>query len=304
VNAGDQALAAFVTAETTRATPPAVTACAQVIKTRFGANIVGILFYGSGLRSPDMDALLDFYVVVDDLQAALGHAGAIAAALLPPNVYVLDVPHQGKTLRAKVAVLSRAAFVSGMRAFTSHLWARFAQPVRIVAARSDADRAGLEAALVMAIRTLTTATQPLMPKHFTASDLWVRGLQECYAAELRPEHGDRAAHIVTENIGRYAAVTAALLGPANRDGAFVNSAHGQASGAYIAWWLRRRCGKALNFLRLMKAAFTFTGGLDYAVAKIARHTGVVVEISDRDRRHPLLAGIRVFLEARWRGGVR
>ena len=54
----------------------------------------------------------------------------------------------------------------------------------------------------------------------------------------------------------------------------------------------------------MKAAFTFKGGLDYAVAKIARHTGVVVEISDADRRHPLLAGIRVFLEARRRGGVR
>ena len=66
----------------------------------------------------------------------------------------------------------------------------------------------------------------------------------------------------------------------------------------LAW------GKLINALRLMKAAFTYAGGLDYAVAKIARHSGVVVAVTDADRRRPLLGGIRIFLEARRRGGVR
>jgi hypothetical protein len=288
-----------------RPVPPAVGACAQALRIRFSASVVGILFYGGGLRSETADDdLLDFYVVVDDLHAAVGAAEAMAGTVLPPNVYMVDVPYAGKKLGAKVAVIGKAAFLKGMRAFTSHLWARFAQPAVIVEARSARDRAALEAALATAVRTLIAATLPLMPPRVAPRDLWVRALQECYAAELRPEQPDRAERIVAEDIARYEAVTAAVLGPAGRDGTTVNACTDRAVAGKTAWWLRRRCGKTLNLLRLMKAAFTFTGGLDYAVAKIARHTGVEVKISDRDRQHPLLAGIRVFLEARWRGGVR
>ncbi len=298
-----QSLTALVTAETMRPVPPGIVACTQVLRARFGPCVVGILFYGAGLRSPETDALLDFYVVVDNLHAALGSAAATAATILPPHVYGMDVPFEGRNLSAKVAVIDHASFIKGMSAFTSHLWARFAQPSAIVHARSSEDRVVLEAALATAIRTLMTATLPLMPQRFSAQDLWVRALQECYAAELRPEYGNRAVRIVAENAQRYMDITAAILGAPQSHGTYANPKAGHMT-AHMAWWLRRRCGKTLNFLRLMKAAFTFAGGLDYAVAKIARHTGVEVKISDRDRRHPLLAGIRVFLEARWRGGVR
>ena len=56
-----------------------------------------------------------------------------------------------------------------------------------------------------------------------------------------------------------------------------------------AWALRRACGKALNALRLAKAAFTFEGGADYIAWKIERHSGVALELADWQRRHPLLA---------------
>jgi len=127
-------------------------------------------------------------------------------------------------------------------------------------------------------------------------------MQECYRAEIRPEAPDRAEELVRAD-ERYEAVTAAVLGPA-KGGLYTQPYNTDAHKQVRLWRWRRRWGKTTNLLRLMKAAFTFNGGLDYAVDKIARHSGVVVNISDRDRRHPLLAGIRVLREAIRRGGVR
>ena len=55
------------------------------------------------------------------------------------------------------------------------------------------------------------------------------------------------------------------------------------------WWWRRRLGKGVQVLRLCKAAYTFTDGLDYVLWKIEQHSGVRAEPSDWQRRHPLLA---------------
>jgi hypothetical protein len=56
------------------------------------------------------------------------------------------------------------------------------------------------------------------------------------------------------------------------------------------WQLRRMQGKLLSLLRLMKATFTFQGGMDYIAWKLERHTGVPVEVSPKVRRHPLIYG--------------
>ena len=45
----------------------------------------------------------------------------------------------------------------------------------------------------------------------------------------------------------------------------------------------------LNYARLVKAAFTFDGGVDYVLWKVRRHSGVVVPGTDWQRRHTLLA---------------
>jgi hypothetical protein len=59
--------------------------------------------------------------------------------------------------------------------------------------------------------------------------------------------------------------------------------------AVAEWKRRRRLGKTLNLLRIIKGIFTFDGGLDYALWKIKRHSGKTVPVTDWQRRHPLLA---------------
>ncbi len=61
----------------------------------------------------------------------------------------------------------------------------------------------------------------------------------------------------------------------------------RASGR-LGWLLRRVYGKLMSVLRLLKGLFTFDGGIDYVVWKLARHSGQEVVVPDRVRRFPLL----------------
>ena len=56
--------------------------------------------------------------------------------------------------------------------------------------------------------------------------------------------------------------------------------------------------------RLAKATLTFTGGVDYILWKVERHSGVRLEVSPFLRRHPLLALCSLSLRLYRRGGVR
>ena len=47
-------------------------------------------------------------------------------------------------------------------------------------------------------------------------------------------------------------------------------------------------GKVLSTLRIIKAALTFDGALDYLLWKIKRHSGVYIEPTERQRRFPLV----------------
>ena len=70
------------------------------------------------------------------------------------------------------------------------------------------------------------------------------------------------------------------------------------------WQGRRLLGKTLNYLRLIKAAFTFDGAVDYVMWKVRRHSGVIVPVSDWQRRHPVLAAPGLAWKLYRRGAFR
>ena len=75
--------------------------------------------------------MLDFYLIVSDYRAAYGKSWlATANRLIPPNVFYFE--HDG--LVAKYAVLSEADFhrLNGPETRNVSVWARFAQPSRLV----------------------------------------------------------------------------------------------------------------------------------------------------------------------------
>ena len=82
---------------------------------------------------------------------------------------------------------------------------------------------------------------------------------------------------------------------------------GHQGGRLVARWgwsLRHALGKPLNFVRLMKSAYTFDGGVDYLIWKIERHSGVRMGVTPWQRRHPILASPYVLWQLKKRGAIR
>ncbi|MBW7896259.1 MAG: hypothetical protein H3C27_14215 [Opitutaceae bacterium] len=273
-----------------------------------------VLFYGSGLWGPaGADTLYDFYVLVERLQDwQPGRLLAFVGNLVPPNVYYVEEKTAAQTLRAKVAVMTRAAFTAAARGghFTPQIWARFSQPARLLLAPDERVQAQLLGALADAVVTFHRRTLPLVGP-VSIRDFWVAGLGSTYRSELRSEPPERAAQRVESELAAFALRTRLALPLCGR------GARLEAAELVVSDWserdrrrfrrglaLRRPWFKAVNLMRLIKAGFTFQGGLDYARWKVERHSGVKVPVTDFQRRHPVLAGLLLFWKVRRRGGVR
>lgn len=134
------ALAELVAAELAEPVDPRVSGMAAAIAAPYGSAARAVLFYGSCLREAQLDGLmLDFYLIVSDYTLAYGKSWlATANRLIPPNVF--PFAHDG--LAAKYAVLSEAdiARLTGPEADNVSVWARFAQPTRLVWIADEAAR--------------------------------------------------------------------------------------------------------------------------------------------------------------------
>ena len=272
------------------AVDPDITAMAAAIAARHGEASRAVLFYGSCLREKQLDGLmLDFYLMVSDYRAAYGKAWlARANALIPPNVF----PFQHGRLAAKYAVLSEADFhrLNGPETRNVSVWARFAQPSRLVWARNDQARSSAISAVARAAPTLLAAARPLPEGDLL--DPWRHAFALTYSAELRAERKGRSGSIVDTDSDRYRR----FLKPAMS--AIEPAA---ASGG----WNRRRIeGKFLSVIRLAKASATYAGGAEYIAWKINRHAGTKIELKPWQKRHPLLAAISLLPRLLRSGAIR
>ncbi len=305
------ALQALIAAELHRPLDARVTAFAARLATR-GDATCAILFYGSALRDADFSGLLDFYVVAAPLRRwHRSRIAALANELLPVNVSYEEFCCEGQTLRAKIAVLSPAQLTAGMAtgAIDTTIWARFSQPVACAWRRDGAARAAVEADLAQAVITASRWAALLGPPRGTAAEYWRALYAHTYAVELRVERGDtRAQALLAYDALRYQrllplAWAAAGIDFSVDDGIFTPQLGEAARGAARrAWRLRQVTGKLLNLMRLVKAAFTFDHGADYLAWKIERHSGFRLQLSDWQRRHPVLAAPQLLWRL-WRRGV-
>jgi hypothetical protein len=289
----------------------------EAIRARHRNGIAAVVFYGSCLRQPDtnLDAMVfDFYVLIDEYRGFYGRPWtALANYLIPPNVFQISVAaRDGGRLQAKYSVVSLAHFCDLVRprTFHSYFWARFAQPTRLVYARDAETKSRVIEALAQSVATLAGRTAGLMPASFAPGDLWKEAFRNTYTAELRAERAGRAEQVYAVEAARYDLLTAPALAAA---GLRVESpANGRlsVSGAQAAaavrrnWAVRRMQGKLLSILRLTKGLFTFDGAADYILWKIERHSGVATQLTDWQRRHPLLAAPAIAWRLYRRGGFR
>ena len=268
-----------------RPVPPEVSAMATHVTREF-SNIEAVLAYGSCLRGVSTaESLIDLYVLTSSLATVSRNPLArLACALVPPNVYYAEMQFEGRTIRAKYAVLPLDIFERWMSADNPYFWARFSQPSALIAGHPEKVIAAISAAIATMYgnaRGVSRSSDPLQ--------VWSDGFAATYATEFRSESTLRAAELV-QSSGDYFREAAMLLAdvkphPAN-------------------WPLRRFTGRLWSIARLSKAAFTFTGGAAYLAWKIERHSGHKVPLRDWHHRHPILAGIVLLPRLLKKGAVR
>lgn len=292
----DDQLRAIVSGNMNRKLPSAVTKLAAIIGARHEPGTLAVLAYGSCLRGTALtDSLIDFYVLTSDLRAiSTNPFSRLLCHLVPPNVYYAEASIYGVLYRAKYAVLTLDMFERKVSAATSnpYFWARFAQPVALAWSRDDEARQRVTTALVTAVRTMLTNIAPLAAPEDGAVELWARGLSATYRSELRSEGPQRARQIADADADYYRAVTKAAL-----------SIDLQA-GPMPDWPHIQRTGKVLSVARLIKAAFTFQGGAEYLAWKISRYSGQPLELTDWQRRHPVLAALTLLPKLLKSGAVK
>lgn len=274
-------LSTFLIDATARPVHAHVAGFARLLASR-QPGALAVLAYGSALReSSPAETLIDYYVLVDEAAHITWPGNLIA-----PNVYYAETHMQGESLRCKYAVmtLDRFADLVSPACANPYLWARFCQPSRIVWLREEKWRGPVVEALRTACRTAMGHGRFLSPEN-----PWQVLFENTYRTELRPEGSGRAALIVAAEKAYYDNLSRLMTG----EPPLVSS-----------WTAKRVFGKLWAAARLAKAAFTFQGGADYAAWKIERHSGVKIEVTDWQRRHPFLAGVMLLPKVLGKRGLR
>ena len=290
---------------------PQVHAFAAHIAAQYPSAARAVLFYGSCLRSEQLEGqMLDFYLIVSSYDAAYDTAWlAKWNRRLPPNVF----PFQHLGLVAKVAVLSEQDFHDLNRPAASavSVWARFAQPSRLAWVADDAARTMAARAISGAAPTLLNAALAFVEREGNVLDLWHAGFQMTYSAELRAERKDRPASVIGfdpdryERFGRAALYHCMIPNELRGDKVHILADPERRIIQERSRWpgLRRR-GKILTVARLGKAAFTYADGIDYLAWKVNRHAGTDIKIRDWQRRWPLVAALFLVPKLLVKGTVR
>jgi hypothetical protein len=284
-------LPSYVARASTMPVHEAIAEMAKVIGSRH-KNVQAILAYGSALRDSNPEnTLMDFYVLTRDFEGVSDNPVSRAACkLVAPNVYYAEAVIDAKSYRCKYAVLPTELLAQRVKPTTAnpYFWVRFAQPMQVVWTVDELAAKRVQQILVRAMETARAHAREMAPMA-SITEQWTMLFQNTYRTELRPEGVARAAMIVDMQREHFEIISnrANLVTP-----------------AAMPWSLRRWQGKALSVLRLVKAAFTFQGGADYAAWKIKRHSGVDIEVKDWHRKHPLVASIVLLPKLLRRGGLK
>lgn len=274
-----------------------------------GGQVSAILLYGSHLQAsaPDRWSAYDFIVVVEAYRPfyrSLRAAGYLRrpawlvtglSHVLPPNLIAFD-PGRSDEAIAKCAVFTDSHF---RRALSFHapdhfLKGRVAQRIALAWAKAPEVEAWVRKALAEARGDVPRWVRPYLPPVFDEETFAETMLQVSYGAEIRPEHPDRVSQVFRAQkpalmeVARTSLAAAEEMGFVHREGggwAYADPAGPLARlgrSTYFVW------SKVRATARWAKYVFTFDEWLDYIGRKLERRAGMKIEISERERRWPLL----------------
>jgi hypothetical protein len=288
-----------------------VEAVERVVEAARG-TLDGLIFFGSrrtGAARANLWSAHDVFVIVSRYRPfyealhAAGLSGKRASFLallshwLPPTQYSIrfdDLP-----VHLKAAVIRTTTFhrETSPRRVDHFCIGRLFQPSRVLYARNETLRGALVDDLVSAHSATWDWSRPWLPPAFDAASYGAGALAVSMSWEVRPEPPGRSEALWQAQRAEQTPVFEALLGDLATRGE-VEAVPGSPGtwrptgppGAWERWGLelyfRRSMVRAT--VRWLKHILSFEGWLEYILRKAQRHGGEPVELTERERRWPVI----------------
>jgi hypothetical protein len=306
-----QALRDAVGAEALSPEPDAdLAACAGALAAAGAGTLLGLVFFGSrrtGAARANAWSAYDLFAIVTGygpFYRALRAAGlsgksprllsAISPWLAPTQISIV---FRDPALHAKVSVLTLDAFRRETSAGRRDHFTigRLFQPARLLYARDAASRGAIVEGLAAAVAATWQWSQPWLSPAFDVDGYGRTTLEISMSWEIRPEPPGRAAALWQAQRGIQTPVLKALLGEVEAAGGLRRTESGdwqiveqRSSLKRIRLSIYFSQSIVRSTLRWGKHILSFEGWLDYIVRKAGRHAGEPIELTDRERRWPLL----------------
>lgn len=273
-------------------------------------HVLGVLLYGSQLvgTAPGPHSGYDMVVVVDAYRSFYrrlvdaGHhprpPGVLTALarVLPPNVVAFMPGLPGDPL-AKCLVLTGQDLERALapRARDHFVKGRLAQRVAIAYAADRKARVWMAGLLDACRHDVLRWAGPFLPESFDAELLARRMLRVSYGGELRPEAKDRVEEVFRGQRDAVVSIYQGVLEEAARRGVVepvgegryrFEEPPGRLDRLRIRLYFAR--SKLRATLRWLKHVLTFADWLTYIRRKVERRTGRPIELTERERRYPLI----------------
>jgi len=308
---------------------PALEEVAARLAAAAGRTLSGLIFFGSrrtNAARANAWSAYDVFVIVERYRPfyeAMGGAGlsgkgarvlSLLSRWLPPTQYSIRMGESPVHVKATVIRADTFHRETSPRRRDHFCIGRLFQPSRILYARDDATREALVDDLVSAHAATWDWSRPWLPAAFDAREYGRNALVVSMSWEVRPEPPGRAEALweaqekeqtpVFEALLAALAARGELVPAAGREG-FWSPSRPVGAGETLRLKLYFRRSMARSTTRWLKHVVSFEGWLDYILRKANRHGGEPVELSERERRWPLIyLWPRVFryLRARNRKG--
>jgi hypothetical protein len=283
----------------------------------FGDATLAVIHYGSRAqgRWTRSESAFDFFVIVTGYGAAYRALARTAgmhrsprfatslARVLAPNVISLRRTTDGGERIAKIAVFSERDFrrETSQRARDHFTRGRLMQHVIIAWARNAAAHEIAVQGIVNARRTTFQWGRAFLPAEFDVKEFCTALLAQSLQGEIRPERTDHAANLVAAQRETLIPAYGDLLEQLAANGHLERRGSRYALASPVGAVERARIGvffrlsKTRNFIRLFKHVALYEGWIDYIIEKVHRSSGYRIDVTERERRWPLLFGWPKFI---------
>ena len=282
--------------------PPAadIGAFVEKILQRYGNKVMGIFMYGSVLSKVTKSATSfpDFFVITDGYRRVFSRMSHwVLAYPLPPHIYHLRLSDEQRC-KYNLVSLGRFRRECSRRAKDVYILGRFGKRVSLVYARDEDARRKLVDCCYSAMTNVVPWTLRGMDHDFDETEFALACLNLSYAGETRVEATSKVPKLFESERDLYMQVyptllnqhpTAMKMADKGEDGRF------RPTGGGFVRWLRRvrlwwflKRSRIRGILRWPKFLVTVDEWVDIILAKIERTKGIKLEVTPRQRRHPLI----------------